>query len=295
MTRNLLGRRSPSEEMVDEFKVAQKYSSKKISPDDLPFDLTGEFGAVLQAELIAPGIYFLIVGVEPEQSEIYAVTEDAPAISKKARGYGSEVPDNPGLRTYKLYQEGSGWRIIDFELRQYLMKRHLLLEEHADSLLSLALFGMEEHPDYFGTFPVPFHTPRGCTVRHKTLLNGVYWLETDLCEEMLAVCYPIWEADITIPEQRLAEQLTYDRMQGINNTLGYLFFPKHSSCIPLYELCRLYPQIEENGPIDMAALMNAILRSYPEYAAAHNAEEEKYERGSLIQETPEAGAEFIAF
>ena len=109
MTRNLLGRRSPSEEMVDEFKVAQKYSSKKISPDDLPFDLTGEFGAVLQAELIAPGIYFLIVGVEPEQSEIYAVTEDAPAISKKARGYGREVPDHPGLRTYKLYQEGSGW------------------------------------------------------------------------------------------------------------------------------------------------------------------------------------------
>lgn len=32
----------------------------------------------------------------------------------------------------------------------------------------------------------------------------------------------------------------------------------------------------------MKALMNAILRFYPEYAAAHNAEEAKYERGSLI-------------
>lgn len=77
--------------------------------------------------------------------------------------------------------------------------------------------------------------------------------------------------------------------------LGYLFFPRQSSCIPLYELCRLHPQIEESGLVDMKALMNAILRFYPEYAAAHNAEEAKYERGSLIHETPEAGIEFFTF
>lgn len=86
-----------------------------------------------------------------------------------------------------------------------------------------ALYGMEKHPEYFGEYPVPGITPRGYTVRHKKIINGVYWLETDHCEEMLAVCYPIWQADITVPEQNLGEQLEHDRMQGIENTFGYLF------------------------------------------------------------------------
>ena len=86
-------------------------------------------------------------------------------------------------------------------------------------------------------------TPRGFTVRHKTILNGVYWLETDRCEEMLAVCYPIWKSDISIPEQNQGEQLEYDRMYGIDNTLGYLFFSKQNSIIPLHELS-LFPEIK---------------------------------------------------
>ena len=295
MTRNLLRRRTPGEEVAAELKAAQTSSRKNISPDDLPFDLTAELGEVLHAELKSPGVYFLNVGGKLEQTEVYVATEDAPAISGKARSYGKELAGHPGPRVYELYQEGSGWHIIDFEVLRYQLKSHLPIEEGGDSLFTIALYGMEEHPDYFGAFPVPAYTPRGCTVRHRTLLNGVYWLETDRCEEMLAVCYPIWDGDITIPEQNLAERLAYDWLQGIDNTLGYLFFPKHSSCIPLYELCKLHPQIGESGLIDMAALMNAILQSYPEYAAAHNEEEAKYERGSFIRETPEAGTEFLTF
>lgn len=295
MTENLLRRRDPSDEVVSELKVAQKYSLKNISSDALPFNLTAELGAVQHVEIISPGVYFLIAGDNLEHTEVYVVMEDAPAISKEARSYGEEFSDNPGLRVYPLHQKGSGKHIIDFEVRRYQMKCHLPVDESEDTLLSLALHGMEEYPDYFGAFPVPFHTPRGCTVRHKALLNGVFWLETDRCEEMLAVCFPIWEGDITIPEQNLAERLAYDWLQGIDNTLGYLFFPKHSSCIPLYELCKLHPQIEKSGAVDMAALMNAILRSYPEYAAAHNEEEAIYARGRLIRETPDAGTEFFAF
>lgn len=103
------------------------------------------------------------------------------------------------------------------------MKRHLPIAEQADSMYVAALYGMEKHPEYFGEYPVPGITPRGYTVRHKKIINGVYWLETDHCEEMLAVCYPIWQADITVPEQNLGEQLEHDRMQGIENTFGYLF------------------------------------------------------------------------
>ena len=84
-------------------------------------------------------------------------------------------------------------------------------------------------------------------------------------------------------------------MQGITKTLGYLFFPKHSSCIALYELCYHHPKIVESGAVNMAALMNAILRLYPEYAASHNKEEAKYERGRVICESPEAGTEFFTF
>lgn len=284
--------RSPDEEVVAELKEAQKSSSKNILPDDLPFNLTTELGAVQHAEIICPGVYFLIV---EDTAEVYVVMEDAPAISAKAWSCGRELSGHPELRVYEFYQKGSGWRIIDFEVRRYQMKCHLPLRESEDSMLSLALYGMEESPEYFGTFPVPFLTPRGCTVRHRMLLNGVFWLETDRCEEMLAICYPIWEADITIPEQNLAEQLEYDRMQGITKTLGYLFFPKHSSCIALYELCYHHPKIVESGAVNMAALMNAILRLYPEYAASHNKEEAKYERGRIICESPEAGTEFFTF
>ena len=46
MTENLLRRRDPSDEVVSELKVAQKYSLKNISSDALPFNLTAELGAV---------------------------------------------------------------------------------------------------------------------------------------------------------------------------------------------------------------------------------------------------------
>jgi len=258
MTENLLRRRDPSDEVVSELKVAQKYSLKNISSDALPFNLTAELGAVQHVEIISPGVYFLIAGDNLEHTEVYVVMEDAPAISKEARSYGEEFSDNPGLRVYPLHQKGSGKHIIDFEVRRYQMKCHLPVDESEDTLLSLALHGMEEYPDYFGAFPVPFHTPRGCTVRHKALLNGVFWLETDRCEEMLAVCFPIWEGDITIPEQNLAERLAYDWLQGIDNTLGYLCFPKHSSCIPRDELCKLHPQIDKSGAVDIAAALKIV-------------------------------------
>ncbi len=52
MIRNLLGRRSLSEEEVAELKAAQKYSPKNVSPNDLPFDLVAELGSVQHAEII---------------------------------------------------------------------------------------------------------------------------------------------------------------------------------------------------------------------------------------------------
>lgn len=126
-------------------------------------------------------------------------------------------------------------------------------------------------------------------------MNGVYWLETDRCEEMLAVCYPIWQADISILEQNLGEQLEYDRMRGINNMLGYLFFPKQSCPIPLYELSLLHPEVSESSVVNMAALQNAICEFYPEYTTIHNDMESESQHCGLITKTAGVGTEFVHF
>jgi len=274
-------------------KEMQKYTQGKIPPDTLPFDLTAELGEIVDAEQKSPGVYYLALRNGEQHPEVYVVTKDAPAISEKARSYGRRFPGHPDLCVYDLHQPGSGRYVIDFEILRYRMKRHLPEIETEDSLQTAAIYGAEEHPDYFGNFPVPLFTPRGCTVRHRAIMNGVYWLETDRCEEMLAVCYPIWQADISIPEQNLGEQLEYDRMRGINNTLGYLFFPKQGSLIPLYELSQFHPEIADSGVVNIAALTNAIYELYPEYAKVYHKEEAKSGCNGFIKETIGAGTEFI--
>lgn len=271
--------------------------TQECTLDKLPFDLTAELGEVIDAQLKSPGVYYIAAKREvavPGGTEVYVVMANAPAISEKARSYGQKFPGHPGLCVYNLHQPGSGRYVIDYEILRYRLKHHLPETEPGDSLQAAALYGAEEHPDYFGDFPVPMYTPRGRTVRHRAIMNGVYWLETDCYEEMLAVCYPIWQADITIPEQNLGEQLAYDQMRGIGNTLGYLFFPKQGSSIPLYELSMIHPEIAESGVVDMSALLNEICESYPEYTANYNEEASKLNRRrDLIRETPGAGAEFI--
>lgn len=298
MERDMNIGRKLKNEWIAEFKEMQKSPQGEILPAELPFDLTAELGEVIAAKLKSPGVYYIGAkkkGDIQNNSEVYVVTADAPAISEKARTYGQELPNHPDLRVYDILQPGSGRYVIDFEVRRYQMKCHLPKIDDDDSLYVYARYGAEEHPDYFGYYPVPMYTPRGFTVRHRMIINGVYWLETDCCEEMLAVCYPIWHADITIPEQKQGELLEYERILGIDNTLGYLFFSKQSSAIPLYELSLIYPRIRENGAIDMAALLNAICKSYPEYTAIHNEEASKFEHGDFIKETPDTGTVFFTF
>lgn len=251
MEKDLMKEKSEKRTPAARWREPQQDTERTISPTDLPFDCPAELGEVLGVELKSPGVYFLQTKRAANHQEVYVVTADAPAISKKTRTYGHTVPGHDGLWIYELYQPVGGWHIIDFEVRRYLMKHHLPVTEQADSLYSTAIYGMEENPGYFGMFPVPSITLRGCTVRHKTIINGVYWLETDRCDEVLAVCYPIWNAEISIPEQLQGEQLERDRALGIENTLGYLFFLGQASCIPLFELFLIHPEIGENDIVDI--------------------------------------------
>ena len=113
----------------------------------------------------------------------------------------------------------------------------------------------------------------GCTVRHWILDNGIYWIETEQCKELLALSYPVWSTELSDLTANLGEQTEYDKAHGIEETLGYIFFPARASCIPLRELMRARPEWA-GTVIDKPALMNAIWDAAPEYAYLMNWQEQ---------------------
>lgn len=180
----------------------------------------------------------------------------------------------------------------------------LLSEEAEQAFHRTALFAAGYHPEYFGEYPVPIRTPRGCTLRHRKLENGVYWLETSQCEELLAVCYPIWNTEFTSIARVIGEPTEYDSIQGYDKTMGYLYFTRRSCCAAFYELMQTRPAWE-GTVIGKAAVMNAIWRYLPKYAAmAPGLNENSWknylskietERERVIRMSPEAGDDFLLF
>ena len=58
--------------------------------------------------------------------------------------------------------------------------------------------------------------------------------------------------------------------EGIDSTLGELFFSKWASCLALFELWGQYEELRAGGLINYPALMNYIWTYFPEYAATYN-------------------------
>ena len=232
-------------------------------------NLENELGEILITGEKAPGIYYLTVQQDGASfAEEYYAVADTSIISRQVKAYGKRISD---WWLFSMQDDASGWRIIDYELGKYRVKNHLPQEQ---TLHDIALDAAEYHPEYFGAYPVPLHTPRGYTTRHWTLANGIYWLETDQYEEVLAVCYPLWTAELSTAVERLGEQTEHDKAQGIHKTLGYIFFPAQISCIPIYELMQTRMEVWSGTMIDKPALMNAIWRDAPEYAVMMNRQEQ---------------------
>lgn len=231
-------------------------------------ELIDELGLIIRTEPICPGVYLLSARNDDEllPRDYYAVMEES-IISQAAKSYGRKVS---GLFLYSLADDASGQWIVKYEIARYRVRKHLPLDE---PLRTTALFAAQIHPEYFGAFPVPIYTPQGCTVRYWILDNGIYWIETDRCENVLAVCYPIWSTELSEWTEKLGEETVYDKGHGIETTLGYIFFPEQISCIPIYELMRT--RSEWSGTlIDRPALMNAIWKVLPEYALLTNQQEQ---------------------
>ena len=286
----------------------------KIRPEDLPFYTDWDedcWGGILHAESVCPGVYYLSARQEgmPFGREYYAVLGDAEAISREARTYGAALAEGSGVRLYEAGPQGSGWEIIEYEVKKYRLAHGEEPREN-DTLHGSAVYGMELYPRYFGEYPVPFATPMGFTCRHKRIDNGVCWIETDRQEQCLAVAY-LYCDELSEFARKLAVPL--EKEEDPVRTLGPLFFPREVYCIPLFELMehRKWDKV-----IDRAALMNAVWNQFPEYAAACNAREQSGQNdllgltrlflgeagvqlcgspGFVISMTPEAGEQFFRF
>ena len=276
--------------------------------DELLALLAYELGEIYLWEEQCPGVYYLsILPTMGEGGEYYAVLKDAP-ISQEARAMGRQLEGGPVL-VYPLEGEDGAWAAVDYEVLRYRTQHSLPLPE-GKSLRVAALYGMEQCPDYFGTYPVPPMTPWGYTLRHRPLDNGIYWMETDQCVEVLAVCHPVWASEL--PEGLLAIA------KGLNDQdeMGYLYFSREDACVVIWEFLRTRSALVSTGLIRKSELMNAIWESHPEYAMGYNAQEQaglndtlglllyamgvedRELEGSLehmISITPEAGTDYTGF
>jgi hypothetical protein len=133
----------------------------------------------------------------------------------------------------------------------------------SDSILSTAIYGTEYHPDYFGDYPATSYTPAGMTTRRRQLTKGVFAIETETCETMVAVCSPIWQGDLSDYTQSHGVMIT-------NMEHDYMFFTQPADSLVLFELRQTYEGIANSKHINWYALMNAIWLNYPEYAVSHN-------------------------
>ena len=288
--------------------------SQLLDTENLPLDL-GKLGTVTQADLVIPGVYEAVLenyemglGVEA-----FIVLQDAADISETAKQYGKADPDHPGFLVYSEDETGNTQYIIYYELARYKILHHLPIPEGED-LQSIAAFGREMYPGYFGGYPVPRLTPWGVTTRNKIIANGLFWLETEQCRRGLAVAYPKYD-DLSDGARGLAVQFDDGLAYTEEQMPGYLFFREEDSCVPVYELSSVIPKEQLCCGINRFALMNAVYQYHPEYAALHNLTEQAGRNASaelllqmldieielnspperLISLTSQVGTEFITF
>lgn len=267
-------------------KVTEAMS--KINPEELPFNLENEIGSVEEAETPMSGVYYLCARKEADDHAIrkYYVVSEASPIYQRVSAYGQPIGN---LRLYAMQEDTSGWRIVDYELCKYMAKAQSAPRTEK-VLHELALFAAVYHPEYFGEYPVPLHTPRGYTLRHRKIANGIYWLETSWCEEMLALCYPVWNTELSGMARVIGEATEYDRAHDLGETMGYLFFTAQSSCVPIFELMETRKEWE-GTLVNKPALMNAIWQYLPKYALMKNNQEQIGKKDLVSRVMAELGVE----
>lgn len=240
--------------------------NQENAADELPFHVDEEkWGEIGCTELVSPGVYLL----GTRRNDYYVVLTDgtAKAISSHALSYGIDSGD---AVFFPLQDGRGGYDIIRYELARYFaMQGHPAAGQ--DPLWTIARYASEDAPDYFGSPPPPSDTPQGHMTRYLRFDEGIFFIETDQCEQMLAVSYPIWTSEFPDMVAALGELTERDR-----KIMGYLFFPKRISAVPLYEICcrtGAHPAVGQFIASE-DALVASIWRRCPEYIIALNAQEQ---------------------
>ena len=245
--------------------------------EGLPKELEDFLYEVKFFEVEEPGVYSIIARMHPDRlltDEFYVVDRSSTIISDAAKKYGDALPEIPQFLLFPYDKKDGGFPIIAYELARYRVTNGEKLE-HMGNLHNMAFYGMEQYPHYFGYYPAPTMTPKGYMTRYQTIDNGIFLLETDQGNRLMAVCYPIWESDLSDALTAAGLQTEYDIAHNISETLGYLFFEESYFCLVIFELVYLREEWVKSGMVDLAALMNAIWRDQPGYAAAHNLSEQR--------------------
>lgn len=263
---------------------------QQIPISELPFNfdgLEGVYGCIRYAMLECPGVYYIQTGSTSGRplcgAEYFAVTDGFPAISEKIQSYGIPLQTNPHILLYDCEDYfNQGKAILEYEVHKYLVENGFHLPEGV-SLREDEVRGMEICPEYFGEFPVPTETPWGNVLRYDRLWNGLFWLKSEKAGWVLALAYPICD-DLSDLVKDLGQLTDYDAKVGIKKTYGYRFYTYKLSCLPIFELS-LFAEETWRSKINMAALKNILLDSYPNYAMSN----------SLVSPTPSAGYDFYNF
>lgn len=268
---------------------------------DLPFNVhafESRYGKIRSAEKLCPGVFrILTVPIPLDQficSDLFVVMADSPAIPLTAKSYGIPLESSPEVLVVYCnadYFDKSRW-VMTYEIDKYLVDHNFPLPD-GESLLEVRVRGMEVCPEYFGEFPVPTETPWGPLLRYDRLANGVFWLQTAEAGWVLALAYPIGD-DLLPKTLEMSALNPYDLEKGIDNTCGFRFFRYEQSCILLFELlnCTRQPW---SGRINLAALKNAILVSFPDYAQEYNQNCIEARQPAKLLHTPGVGTCFYSF
>ncbi|MBQ6207925.1 MAG: hypothetical protein IJK52_12695 [Oscillospiraceae bacterium] len=246
----------------------------QIDPRDLPWDISETTGEIIFAEFLCPGVYYISSSEMVDGGyELYAVDKRSEVISDAAKAYGRLADGVADCLLYPFERQGSGRRIIAYEVQRYYARLNLPQADNKE-LLDAAAYGMEAYPEYFGSFFPPLDTPMGRVVRYKTLINGVFWAETDKAMEIIAVAYPRWQDVFTPYVMRYAMYEGQDKGAEADDAVECLCFPERAASVVLFELRKYYKEMEDSPYIDGSALMNAIYRDFPDYAVAFNLSEQ---------------------
>ncbi len=236
-----------------------------------------ELGEIVLFRQKAPGVYEAATKYDAGQigfaNDYYIVELDSPVISDEAKQTGKALGKNTGIVFFDIDDTPGGKFIIEYELALYRKKAGLPPED-ISPIHEIVTFGREYHPDYFGEYPVPAVTPWGYSTRYRKIENGIYWLDTDKGQSVLALSYPFWNCELSEAAKSYGRHTEDDLKKGVSSCMGYLFFLRDDACIPLFELLPLRSHWLNSGVIDRRALMNAIWTLHSEYALSFNATEQ---------------------